>query len=195
MQSFSQNMSFLFKPSNALAPYNVWSLNQQYMICPQHNMHPKDIYKFLIMSLLSKVCQLLPVLLQQFISSLFLSQRNYNFCTLLSLTLLQFLCLLPLGLFSSNLSITEILVLLLSTCPAITAWSSWFLNPGSSYTTFSRTVYQISARISGLHQAIFYVCQLSWHFKYISSLSCVLLVKGNLMPPLISQLGKMDCLQ
>lgn len=100
----------------------------------------------------------------------------------LSLTLLQFHCLLPLGLFSSNLSITELLVLLLSTCPPITARPSWFLNPGSSYTTLSRTAYQKSARINGLHQAICYGCppSQSWHFKkYGSSPSVFLLRKGT----------------
>lgn len=113
----------------------------------------------------------------------------------LSLTLLQFHCLLPLGLFSSNLSITELLVLLLSTCPAITARPSWFLNPGSSYTTLSRTAYQKSARINGLHQAICYGCppSRSWHFKkYASSPSCFPAEKGNFMPSLTGQPKKMD---
>lgn len=58
------SMSLLFKPSIALASYNMCCHNQQYMICPQHSTHPKDIYEFLIMSLFSKVCQFLPVLLQ-----------------------------------------------------------------------------------------------------------------------------------
>lgn len=146
------------------------------------------------MSLLSKFYQLLPVILQQFISSLFLSQRRCCFNIFLSLTLLQVSCLLPLRLFPSNLSVTEPLFLLLSTCLAITR-PSWFLNPGSSYTDFSRTAYQKSAIINGLHQVIFYGCQMLWPFKKCTLCpSCFLLEKRNLMAPL-SRTRKRDCLQ
>lgn len=64
---------------------------------------------------------------------------------LLLLLFHQFHCLLPQGLFPSNLLITELLVLLLSFCPNITSSSISFLNPRSFYTT--RTAYQKSARI------------------------------------------------
>lgn len=143
-----------------LAPESMCSLNQQYMIWPQHSRHTKDIYKFLIMSLLSKFCKLLPVHLQQFIRSLFLSQRRYHFNTFSSLALLQVSCLLPLRLFPSNPSVTEPLFLPVSTCLAITR-SSWFLSPGSSYMDFSRTAYLKSAGINDLHQVIFYGYQAS----------------------------------
>lgn len=104
-------------------------------------------------------------------------------------------CLLPLRLFPSNLSVTEPLFFLLSTCLAISR-SSWFLSPGSSYTDFSRMAHLKSARINGLHQVIFYGCRVSWPFKkYALCPSCFLLEKGDLMAPFIRQTRKKDCLQ
>lgn len=144
------------------------------------------------MSPLSKFYKLLLVLPQQLISSLFLSQRTYHFNTFLSLALLQVSCLLSLRLFPSNLTVREQLFLLLCTCVDIT---SCFLNPGSSYTDFSRTSSLKSARISD-HQVIFCGCQVSWPFKkYALCPSFFLLEKGTLIAPLISQTRKRDALQ
>lgn len=186
-------MSFLFIPSNALAPESVYSLNQEYMVWPQHSRHPKDIQKFLIMSFLSRFCKLLPILLQQFICSLFLSQRKYHFNTFYHYPSPSLLSLIPKTIFL-NLSVTEPLFLL-STSLAISR-SSWFLSPGSSCMDFSRTAYLKSAGMNGLDQVIFYGCQVSWPFKKLALCpSCFLLEKGNLIAPLTSQTRKRDCLQ